>query len=319
MIFFVLSMSILLPVLLSVAFLTLFERKLLGIIQKRKGPNVVGIFGLLQPFADALKLLLKEIIVPFEANKFLFMLAPIYIFFISLLSWALIPFTFNQVLFNIELGVILLFALTSLNVYGIILSGWSSSSRYAFSGSLRSAAQVISYEVFFSLVLLIVILCVGSYDLIEIVEFQTDILFIWPLFPVFIIFLISALAETNRTPFDLPEAEAELVSGYNVEYSSVGFAFFFIAEYNNILLNSAFMSLLFFGGWLSPVVFFSNSIVWFILKIWLILLLFVVVRATVPRYRYDQLMLLGWKFILPLVIGLFLLIFGLLVIFLNIF
>jgi NADH-quinone oxidoreductase subunit H len=303
-----LVLSFLVPVLLSVAFLTLFERKVLAIVQKRKGPNIVGFLGLLQPFADALKLLLKEFIVPVGANKFLFFFAPIYIFFISLLGWSLIPFSSNHVLIDMELGLIMLIAFMSLGVYGIILSGWSSGSRYAFLGSLRSAAQVISYEVFFSVVVLNVAICAGSFNLIEIVEFQEAGFFIVPLFMVFLIFFISSLAETNRTPFDLPEAEAELVSGYNVEYSSVGFAFFFIAEYNNILLTSILISLLFFGGWIAPFSFLFDSMIWFIIKIWLILFFFILVRATVPRYRYDQLMFLGWKKLLPIVLGLFLLI-----------
>lgn len=291
---------VLIPSLLLVAFLTLFERKILGAIQKRKGPNVVGPFGFLQAFADALKLLLKEPVVPSPANKILFSLAPIYILFMSLLSWAVIPFQNGVVLADLNVGLSYVFAVSSLGVYGIIVSGWASNSRYAFLGALRSTAQMISYEVSFGLILIPVILCVGSLNLTEIVLFQEGVWFVFPFLPLFFMFLISILAETNRAPFDLPEAEAELVSGYNVEYSSAGFAFFFIAEYNSILFMSSFAVVLFLGGWNSPIPFLlGHSVVWFVLKLILVLFFFVWVRATNPRYRYDQLMFLGWKVILP--------------------
>jgi NADH-quinone oxidoreductase subunit H len=306
----------LIPMLLSVAFLTLYERKILSSIQKRRGPNVVGLFGLLQPFADALKLLIKEPIIPSSANKFLFILAPIYILFLSLLGWAVIPFSEGVVLADLNIGLLYVLAISSLGVYGIIISGWASNSRYAFLGALRSAAQMISYEVSFGLILLNILLCVGSLNLTEIVLFQSSIWFIVPLFGPFLMFFISVLAETNRAPFDLPEAEAELVSGYNVEYSSTGFAFFFIAEYNSMLLMATLTVLLFLGGWLSPFAFVDeyiqdsisdsmlslyqmSTIVWFALKVLFVLFVFVWIRATNPRYRYDQLMYLGWKILLP--------------------
>jgi len=294
---------VLLPALLSVAFLTLYERKVLGAIQKRKGPNFVGPFGLLQPFADALKLLIKEPLLPSVSNKFLFILAPIYILFLSLLSWAVIPFNYGYVVADINIGLMYLFAISSLAVYGIIISGWASNSRYAFLGSLRSVAQMISYEVSLGLTLLAIIIATGSLNLTDIVMFQTSGWFIIPFFPLFFMFFISILAETNRAPFDLPEAEAELVSGYNVEYASAGFAFFFIAEYNSILLMSTLSSLLFFGGWLAPLSLLPDSVFWLVLKILLMLFLFILVRATNPRYRYDQLMYLGWKVLLPLSLG----------------
>jgi NADH-quinone oxidoreductase subunit H len=292
----------LIPILLSVAFLTLFERKILAAIQKRKGPNVVGIFGLLQPFADAAKLLVKEPILPVIANKFLFVAAPIYILILSLLGWAVIPFDYAVLMADINIGFLYILAISSLGVYGIIISGWSSNSRYAFLGSLRSTAQMISYEVSLGLLLINLLLCTESLDFTTYVIFQESVWFILPFFPVSILFFISLLAETNRAPFDLPEAEAELVSGYNVEYSSTGFAFFFIAEYNSMLLMAAVFTLFFLGGWNAPFLFGIlglPSIVWFVLKIIGVLFLFVLVRATNPRYRYDQLMSLGWKVILP--------------------
>jgi len=294
---------VLVPALLSVAFLTLYERKILGAMQKRKGPNFVGPFGLLQPFADALKLLIKEPLIPSVANKFLFILAPIYILFLSLLSWAVIPFYYGYVVADINIGLMYLFAISSLAVYGIIISGWSSNSRYAFLGALRSVAQMISYEVSLGLTLLGIVMATGSLNLTDIVNFQSNGWFIIPFFPLFFMFFIAILAETNRAPFDLPEAEAELVSGYNVEYASAGFAFFFIAEYNSILLMSTLSAILFFGGWLSPVNFLPDSIFWLVLKILFMLFLFVWVRATNPRYRYDQLMYLGWKVLLPSTLG----------------
>jgi NADH-quinone oxidoreductase subunit H len=323
------TLIFLIPMLLAVAFLTLFERKVLASIQKRRGPNVVGLFGLLQPFADALKLLIKEPIIPSSANKFLFILAPIYILFISLLGWAVIPFSESLVIADINIGLLYVLAISSLGVYGIIISGWASNSRYAFLGALRSAAQMISYEVSFGLILLNLVLCVGSMNLTTIVIFQEQIWFIFPFFPSFIMFFISILAETNRAPFDLPEAEAELVSGYNVEYSSTGFAFFFIAEYNSMLLMSVLTVLLFLGGWQSPVFLFGMidyfdilknlefvpDVFWFALKILFILFLFIWVRATNPRYRYDQLMYLGWKILLPQALGWFVFIASLMLIF----
>jgi len=296
------ALIFLIPMLLAVAFLTLLERKILSSIQKRRGPNMVGLFGLLQPFADALKLLVKEPILPSSANKFLFILAPIYILFLSLLGWAVIPFSEGVVLADLNIGLLYILAVSSLSVYGIIISGWASNSRYAFLGALRSAAQMISYEVSFGLILLTILVCVGSLNLTQIVLFQETIWFIVPFLPVFLMFFISILAETNRAPFDLPEAEAELVSGYNVEYSSTGFAFFFIAEYNSMLLMATLTVLIFFGGWLAPFSLESiyiPSVVWLSLKVLFVLFIFVWVRATNPRYRYDQLMYLGWKVLLP--------------------
>jgi NADH-quinone oxidoreductase subunit H len=296
---------ILVPMLLSVAFLTVFERKVMAAMQKRKGPNVVGIFGLLQAFADALKLLVKEPVIPSPANKFLFIAAPIYILFLSLLGWAVIPFSYGVVLADINVGLLYSLAVSSLGVYGIIVSGWASNSRYAFLGALRSAAQMISYEVSFGLILINVLLCVGSLNLSAIVLFQEKIWLIFPLIIPFGLFFISILAETNRAPFDLPEAEAELVSGYNVEYSSTGFAFFFIAEYNAMLLMSALSTILFLGGWnVLPVFSFEiGSVIAMALKMLSVLFLFIWVRATNPRYRYDQLMFLGWKVLLPQSLG----------------
>lgn len=296
--------------LLAVAFLTLLERKVLASIQRRKGPNVVGFFGFLQPFADALKLLIKETVLPFISNKFLFIIAPLITFVLSLMGWSVIPFFNYGVLSDINFGILYLFAISSLGVYGIILAGWSSNSRYAFLGALRSSAQMISYEVSLGLILMTILLYVGSLNLRAIVLYQIDIWFIFPFLPLAILFFISILAETNRPPFDLPEAEAELVSGYNVEYSSVGFALFFIGEYSNVILMSSFFVILFLGGWL-PLPFF-NSIIYssiynnffmsffFSLKILLLLFIFIWVRASFPRYRYDQLMRLGWKVFLPL-------------------
>jgi len=293
---------VLVPMLLTVAFLTVFERKILAAMQKRRGPNVVGIFGLLQAFADALKLLVKEPVIPSSSNKFLFVLAPIYILFLSLLGWAVIPFSEGVVLADLNVGLLYSLAVSSLGVYGIIIAGWASNSRYAFLGALRSAAQMISYEVSFGLIIINILLCVGSLNLTEIVLFQDSVWLIVPLLFPFVMFFISVLAETNRAPFDLPEAEAELVSGYNVEYSSTGFAFFFIAEYNSMLLMSFLTSLLFLGGWL-PLPFFNSgfegNVVWLALKVLVVLFLFVWIRATNPRYRYDQLMYLGWKVLLP--------------------
>jgi len=304
----ILSFSIL--ILLAVAFLTLMERKILAASQRRKGPNVIGFMGLLQPFADALKLLLKESILPFIANKILFIIAPLLIFILSLTGWTVIPFCNYCVISDLNIGILFIFAISSLSVYGIILAGWSSNSRYAFLGALRSSAQMISYEISMGLILMTLLLYVGSLNLRLIILYQQDVWFIFPFFPLAIIFFISILAETNRPPFDLPEAEAELVSGYNVEYSSVGFALFFIGEYSNVILMSSFFVVLFLGGWL-PLPLFSfklvgNSIfdnfflnIIFSIKVLILLFCFIWVRITFPRYRYDQLMRLGWKVFLP--------------------
>jgi NADH-quinone oxidoreductase subunit H len=297
-------LAVVLPLIVSVAFLTLFERKVIAAMQLRKGPNIVGPFGLLQPFADGLKLLHKEIIIPTKSNPILFLLAPIITFTLALVAWAVIPFGPGLVIADINVGILYLFAVSSLGVYGIIIAGWASNSRYAFLGAMRSAAQMISYEVSIGLVIVCVLLCVGSLNLQEIVYAQKEMWFVIPLFPMFVIYMISAFAETNRAPFDLPEAEAELVSGYNVEYSSMPFALFFLGEYANMILMSAMGALLFLGGWLSPLdVAPLNWIpgpVWFIGKIVFFLFLFVWIRATLPRYRYDQLMRLGWKVFLPI-------------------
>jgi NADH-quinone oxidoreductase subunit H len=303
-------LTIILPLLISVAFFTLLERKILATVQKRVGPNFVGIFGLLQPIADGVKLLIKETVIPGLANKFIFIFSPISTFLLALIFWVVIPFDTNSIFADINVGILYIFAVSSLGVYGIIMSGWSSNSRYAFLGSLRSAAQMVSYEVSIGLILITVLVLVGSLNLIDIVEFQRHIWLIVPLWPLGILFFISALAETNRPPFDLPEAEAELVSGYNVEYSAVGFALFFIGEYANIILMSTLMSLLFFGGWQMPFMgswfeeYFSEYLRLVLLfKIIFFMILFVLVRASFPRYRYDQLMRLGWKVYLPLSLG----------------
>lgn len=304
-------LTIILPLLIAVAFLTLLERKVLAAVQKRTGPNVVGFFGLLQPIADGVKLILKESIIPSLSNKLIFVFSPISMFLVALLGWAVIPFNYNVILSDINIAVLYLFAMSSLGVYGIVMSGWSSNSRYAFLGSLRSAAQMVSYEVSIGLILICAVLCVGSLNFIDIVEFQRYVWFCIPLWPFALLFFISALAETNRPPFDLPEAEAELVAGYNVEYSAVGFALFFIGEYANIILMSTVSCLFFLGGWyipfLSPMLerlnieFFSS--LFFLFKILSVIFLFVMVRAAYPRYRYDQLMRLGWKVYLPLSLG----------------
>jgi NADH-quinone oxidoreductase subunit H len=295
-----------LPLVISVAYLTLAERKVIAAMQLRKGPNVVGPFGLLQPIADALKLLCKEMIVPTGANKILFLMAPMLTFILSLIGWAVIPFGENMALANVNIGVLYLLATSSLGVYGIIIAGWASNSKYAFLGAIRSSAQMISYEVSIGLVLITVLLTTGSLNLQDIVLSQRHLP--WSiqllLLPMAVVFFISALAETNRLPFDLPEAEAELVAGYNVEYSSMGFALFFLGEYANMILISAMMSILFFGGWLPPFGIQALAIIpgmiWFFLKIACILFVFLWVRASFPRYRYDQLMRLGWKVFLPL-------------------
>jgi NADH-quinone oxidoreductase subunit H len=291
------------PLLIAVAYLTLMERKVLAAMSLRMGPNVVGPFGLLQPFADAAKLIFKETIIPSGANKFLFVAAPCITFILALIAWAVIPVADGWVIANINVGVLYLFAISSLGVYGIIIAGWSSNSRYAFLGALRSSAQMVSYEVSMGLVIITVLLCVGSLNLSAIVNAQKTVWFAIPLFPMFIVFFISTLAETNRHPFDLPEAEAELVAGYQVEYSSMTFALFFLGEYANMILMSGMTTILFLGGWLPPVDIapfnWIPGIVWFCLKIFILLFVFIWVRATVPRYRYDQLMRLGWKVFLP--------------------
>jgi NADH-quinone oxidoreductase subunit H len=300
--------AIVLPLLLAVAYLTFAERKVIGAIHLRKGPNVVGPFGLLQPLADGLKLMLKETIIPYGANRAVFLIAPMLTFVLALIAWAVIPFDDGWVVADINVGILYLFAISSLGVYGIIMAGWASNSKYAFLGGLRSAAQMVSYEVSMGFVIITVLLCVGSLNLSEIVRAQSGSLgmfnwFVFPLLPMAVIFFVSALAETNRHPFDLPEAEAELVAGYNVEYSAMTFALFFLGEYANMILMSAMTTVLFLGGWLPPfqVVPFTwvPGIVWFVLKIAACLFVFLWVRATLPRYRYDQLMRLGWKVFLP--------------------
>jgi NADH-quinone oxidoreductase subunit H len=279
------------------------DRRVWAFVQKRKGPNVVGPFGLFQSLADALKYIFKEIIIPASSNKIVFILAPITTMTLALISWAVIPFSEEFVLANINVGILYLFAISSLGVYGIIMGGWASNSKYPFLGAIRSAAQMVSYEVSIGVIIINVLLCVGSLNLTDIVLAQDKIWFIIPLFPMFVIFFISALAETNRPPFDLPEAEAELVAGYQTEYSGMMYAMFWLGEYANILLMCAMGSILFLGGWLSPVDVYPFDLVppalWFIIKILLLFILFALVKAIVPRYRYDQLMKLGWKIFLP--------------------
>lgn len=298
---------ILVPLLLSVAYLTLAERKIMGAIQRRRGPNVIGLFGLLQPLADGLKLLLKETIIPITANTFLFLLAPLLTFILSLLGWGVIPYGEGLVYSDINVGLLYLLAVSSLGVYGVLISGWASNSKYAFLGALRSAAQMVSYEVSLGLIIITVLLCGGSLNLSHLVFSQEDIWYLFPLSPIFVTFYISALAETNRHPFDLPEAESELVSGYNVEYAAMSFALFFLGEYANILLMSGMTALLFLGGWLSPLAFFPFTLLpgafYFGLKVIIFAAGFAWARAAFPRYRYDQLMRLGWKIFLPLSLG----------------
>ncbi|MBN9543260.1 MAG: NADH-quinone oxidoreductase subunit NuoH [Alphaproteobacteria bacterium] len=297
---------VIVPLLVCVAYLTYAERKVIASMQMRKGPNVVGPFGLLQAFADGLKLMLKEIILPTQANKVIFMIAPIVTFVLALIGWAVVPFSENGAIANINVGVLYLLAVSSLGVYGIIMSGWASNSKYAFLGAIRSSAQMISYEVSMGLVIITVLLCTGTLNLTEIVLAQKNMPWYFELLllPMSVVFFISILAETNRLPFDLPEAEAELVAGYNVEYSSIPFALFFLGEYANMILTSAMLVILFMGGWLPPfnieALSFIPGFIWFVSKIAFVLFCFLWVRATLPRYRYDQLMRLGWKVFLPL-------------------
>ena len=295
---------LLVPVLVSVAMVVWLDRRVWAFVQKRQGPNVVGPFGLLQTIADALKYIFKEMIIPSSANKVIFILAPIVTMTLALISWAVIPFSATQVLSNINVGILYLFAVSSLGVYGIIMGGWASNSKYPFLGAIRSAAQMVSYEVSIGVIIINVLLCVGSLNLNDIVIAQKDLWFVIPLFPMFVIFFISALAETNRPPFDLPEAEAELVAGYQTEYSGMMYAMFWLGEYANILLMCAMGAILFLGGWLSPLEIYPFTLIpgpmWLILKILLLFFLFALVKAIVPRYRYDQLMKLGWKVFLPL-------------------
>ena len=280
------------------------DRRVWAFVQKRQGPNVVGPFGLLQSLADALKYIFKEIIIPSSSNKIIFILAPIVTMTLALIAWAVIPFSATQVLADINVGILYLFAVSSLGVYGIIMGGWASNSKYPFLGAIRSAAQMVSYEVSIGVIIINVLLCVGSLNLNDIVEAQKNLWFVIPLFPMFVIFFISALAETNRPPFDLPEAEAELVAGYQTEYSGMMYAMFWLGEYANILLMCAMGAILFLGGWMSPIEIYPFTLVpgavWLILKILLLFILFALVKAIVPRYRYDQLMRLGWKVFLPL-------------------
>jgi len=295
---------LLVPVLVSVAMIVWLDRRIWAFVQKRQGPNVVGPFGLLQSLADALKYIFKEVIIPSSSNKVIFILAPIITMTLALVSWAVIPFSATQVLADINVGILYLFAVSSLGVYGIIMGGWASNSKYPFLGAIRSAAQMVSYEVSIGVIIINVLLCVGSLNLNDIVMAQENLWFVIPLFPMFVIFFISALAETNRPPFDLPEAEAELVAGYQTEYSGMMYAMFWLGEYANILLMCAMGSILFLGGWLSPIEIYPFTLIpgpiWLIFKILFLFVLFALVKAIVPRYRYDQLMRLGWKIFLPL-------------------
>ncbi len=294
---------LIIPILVSVAMIVWLDRRVWGLVQKRRGPNVVGPFGLFQTLADALKYIFKEIIIPASANKVVFILAPIVTMTLALVAWAVIPMSQDLVLADINVGILYLFAVSSLGVYGIIMGGWASNSKYPFLGAIRSAAQMVSYEVSIGIIIINVLLCVGSLNLNDIVLAQKDMWYVIPLFPMFVIFFISALAETNRPPFDLPEAEAELVAGYQTEYSGMMYAMFWLGEYANILLMCAIGSILFLGGWLPIIDIYPFNIipapVWMILKILFLFLLFALIKAIVPRYRYDQLMRLGWKIFLP--------------------
>ena len=298
------ALALLVPLLIGVAYLTYAERKVLAAMQMRKGPNVVGPFGLWQPFADALKMIMKETIIPADSNRLLFLMAPMLTFSLAMIAWAVIPVNAGWAIADINVGILYLFAISSLGVYGIIIAGWASNSKYAFLGAMRSAAQMVSYEVSMGFVMVSVLLCVGSLNLTDIVLAQQKVWFCLPLFPMFIVFFISTLAETNRSPFDLPEGESEIVAGFFVEYSAMAFALFFLGEYANMILMSALTTILFLGGWLAPfgIAPFTwiPGPIWFILKICVCLFMFLWVRATFPRYRYDQLMRLGWKVFLPL-------------------
>lgn len=296
--------TVVLPLIIAVAYMTLAERKVMAGMQRRKGPNIVGIFGLLQPLADALKLFVKETILPSSANLLVFIIAPILTFLLALLSWCVLPLGEGMVYSDINVGVLYILAISSLGVYGIIMAGWASNSKYAFLGALRSAAQMVSYEVSVGLILINVLLCVGSLNLSEIVLAQYSMWYLIPLFPIFVMFYVSILAETNRAPFDLPEAEAELVAGYNVEYSAMGFALFFLGEYANMILMCSLTTVLFLGGWFPflniLILNWISPAIWFSLKTTVLLFSFIWVRSSLPRYRYDQLMRLGWKIFLPL-------------------
>jgi NADH-quinone oxidoreductase subunit H len=301
------TLAMLVPVLVSVAYLTLAERKVMAAMQMRKGPNVVGPFGLMQPFADALKMLMKETIIPTGANRILFIVAPLLTMTLAMIAWAVIPVNDGWAIANINVGILYLFAISSLGVYGIVIAGWASNSKYAFLGALRSAAQMVSYEVSMGFVMVTVLLCAGSLNLTDIVRAQQHVWFFIPLFPMFIVFFVSILAECNRAPFDLAEGESEIVGGFHVEYGAMTFGLFFLGEYANMILMSAMTAILFLGGWLSPIPFapftWVPGPIWFIAKILLILFMFIWVRATFPRFRYDQLMRLGWKVFLPLSLG----------------
>jgi NADH-quinone oxidoreductase subunit H len=308
---------IVIPLLISVAYFTIAERKIMGSIQRRRGPNVIGFLGLLQPLADGLKLFAKETILPSNSSIIIFLIAPILTFILSLIGWSVIPFSQSLVLADLNVGILYLFATSSLSVYGIVMAGWASNSKYPFLGALRSAAQMISYEVSIGFIIVNVCVCVGSFNLSSIVLAQQSVWFIIPLFPMFVMFSVSMLAETNRHPFDLPEAEAELVSGYNIEYSAMTFALFFLGEYANMLLMSSFASILFLGGWLPLLDIFPLNVLpgsfWFSIKIAIGVIFFILTRAALPRYRYDQLMHIGWKCFLPLSLGYLLLTVGTLI------
>jgi NADH-quinone oxidoreductase subunit H len=306
---------IVVPLLISVAYFTLAERKILGAIQRRRGPNVVGTYGLLQPLSDGFKLLIKETVIPSSANQFIFIVSPMLTFIVSLIGWSFIPFGKYSVLSEVSIGLLYILGISSLGVYGIIMSGWSSNSKYAFLGALRSTAQMVSYEVSIGFIIITIAMCCGSFNINEIIIYQEDYWFVFTFFPLFLIFFTCGLAETNRHPFDLPEAEAELVSGYNVEYSAMGFALFSLGEYSNMLMMSSLNVILFFGGWNPPI--FAPSFIpyslWFGVKVCFFVILFVVMRAALPRLRYDQLMSLGWKTFLPISLGFLLLTFSILV------
>ena len=312
-------LGLVVPLLVALAYLSLAERKVMASMQRRKGPNVVGFFGILQPLADGLKLLIKEPVLPSSANTVVFLAAPVVTFLLALISWAVIPFGEGMVLSDLDIGMLYIFAISSLGVYGVIMAGWSSNSKYAFLGALRSTAQMVSYEVSLGLIIITVLMCVGSLNLSEIVLAQEEVWFAVPLFPLLLLFFISCLAETNRAPFDLPEAEAELVAGYNVEYSSMGFALFFLGEYANMIMMSVLCVILFLGGWLPPlsltIFYWIPGSFWLGIKTIFFLFLYIWVRAAFPRYRYDQLMRLGWKVFLPLALAWVLFVAGILVAF----